>query len=85
MLRKLLIFGEIGPPLFSASPLFPASDAGRTYLQVADECLERAPLIYSSSTVGGRLIVFLISAALVACAAAVADVRTDLATFRVPR
>ena len=54
-------------------------------MQVADECLERAPLSYSSSTVGGRLIVFLISAALVACAAAVADVRTDLATFRVPR
>jgi len=55
------------------------------YLQVADECLQRATLIYSSSTVGGRLLVFLISAALVACAVAVVDVRTDLATFRVPR
>ncbi len=32
MLRKLVIFGEIGPPLFSASPLFPASDANLTYI-----------------------------------------------------
>ena len=55
------------------------------YLQGADECLQRATLIYNSSTVGGRLLVFLISAALVACAVAVVDVRTDLATFRVPR
>ena len=57
----------------------------RTYSQVADECLERALLMYSSSTVRGGLIVFFISAALVACATAVADVRNDLATFRVPR
>jgi hypothetical protein len=82
MLRKLVFFGEIGPPLFSAFPLLPASDATWTYAILPNILLrglrilicQRQMEVWRSRNCAKKDLL----------AAAVADVRTDLATFRVP-